>query len=95
MQWSFPARRFGRASCAFERVPGQTYHLYEKANGSCVWSILSPEDWGGSAPHSYRGSYRLELDQSWTAVEEIDDSLDEDGLSAQDVVQRLLLKAPE
>lgn len=61
-----------RASCAFERVPGQVYHLYEKANGTHVWSLLSVEEWGGRPPHAFRGSYRLEPDQSWTPIEEID-----------------------
>ena len=85
--------RLHRASCAFERVPGQIYHLYEKANGSCVWSILSSEDWGGSPPHTFCGSYRLELDQSWTPVDEIHSHDGDDGLVADDVVQRLLSEA--
>ncbi len=61
-----------RASCAFERVPGQVYHLYEKANGTHVWSLLSVEEWGGRPPHTFVGSYRLEPDQSWTPIAEID-----------------------
>lgn len=57
-----------RAECAFQKRPGATYHLYERANGSLYFSMLSVEEWGGAPPHPHRGSYRLELDQSWTPV---------------------------
>ncbi|OOZ41039.1 hypothetical protein BOW53_05855 [Solemya pervernicosa gill symbiont] len=30
--------------------------------------MLSPQEWG-EPPHAYLGSYRLENDMSWTAVE--------------------------
>jgi len=55
-----------RAECAFRRIPGQTYHLYRRANGRTFFSMLSPEDWGGCSPHDFLGSYRLENDYSWT-----------------------------
>jgi hypothetical protein len=55
-----------RAEARFPRHPGKTYHLYERPDGERYWSMLSPEDWRGSAPHAFVGSYRLELDQSWT-----------------------------
>ena len=58
-----------RAECAFQKRPGATYHLYERGNGSLYFSMLSVEEWGGAPPHPHRGSYRLELDQSWTPVE--------------------------
>jgi len=32
--------------------------------------MLSPTDWGGSTPHAYLGSYRLESDYSWTAADQ-------------------------
>ena len=38
--------------------------------------MLSPAEWGGSAPHPFEGSYRLEADSSWTPVEEAE-SVDE------------------
>ena len=78
-----------RASCSFQRTPGQTYHLYEKANGSLVWSILSPEDWG-TPPHTFRGSYRLEPDQTWTPAEELAAQAD-DPFEAEGIVRQLLL----
>jgi hypothetical protein len=55
-----------RARCAFKRIPGRTYHLYRKGDGSTYFSMLSPEDWRGQPPDAYAGSYRLEGDWSWT-----------------------------
>lgn len=56
-----------RARCSFRRVPGHAYHLYEKDDGR-FFSLLSPNDYGGSPPHRYLGSYRLEADDSWTPL---------------------------
>ena len=39
--------------------------------GSLYFSMLSPAEWGGRAPHPFEGSYRLEADMSWTPAEEI------------------------
>ena len=61
------------------------YHLYERENGTLYFSMLSPDDWGGEAPHTFRGSYRLEADMSWTPEEEIAARDEKRG-----VVQRLL-----
>jgi hypothetical protein len=61
-----------RAEARFARHPGKTYHLYERPDGQRYWSMLSPADWSGAAPHAFVGSYRLELDQSWTPVADLD-----------------------
>ena len=60
-----------RARCRFRKQPGRVYHLYREPSGELYFSLLSPEDWRGSPPHAFEGSYRLELDSSWTAVAEI------------------------
>lgn len=60
------------AECSFKRIPGCTYHLYRRADGGTFFSMLSPEDWGGDTPHSFLGSYRLEVDYSWTPAERLD-----------------------
>jgi hypothetical protein len=57
-----------RAEARFVRHPGKVYHLYEREDGQRYWSLLSPDDWRGVAPHPFVGSYRLELDQSWTPL---------------------------
>jgi hypothetical protein len=60
-----------RAACAFKRRPGHVYHLYKKRrDGSPYWSMLSPEEWG-TPPDDFQGSFRLELDMSWTPVDQI------------------------
>jgi Protein of unknown function (DUF2452) len=61
-----------RAACNFKKRPGQVYHLYRRDDGARYLSMLSPEEWGGSPPHAFEGSYRLEVDMSWTPAEEID-----------------------
>jgi hypothetical protein len=60
-----------RAEARFPRHPGHIYHLYEREPNARYWSLLSPADWGGAPPHRFLGSYRLELDQSWTPVEQL------------------------
>jgi hypothetical protein len=58
-----------RAEARFARLPGKTYHLYARADGSRYWSMLSPEEWGGTPPHPFVASYRLEADRSFTRVD--------------------------
>ncbi len=63
-----------RAECRFQKVPGQVYHLYRDESYDPprhYFSMLSPEDWRGSPPHPYAGSYRLENDASFSSVEEM------------------------
>jgi hypothetical protein len=60
-----------RAACNFVKRPGKIYHLYRKANDTLYFSMLSPDDWKGTPPDAFEGSYRLEIDQSWTLAEKI------------------------
>ncbi len=62
-----------QAQCSFKRIPGRIYHLYARADGSRLFSMLGPKEWGGSPPYEFLGSYRLESDMSWTPVEAIED----------------------
>ncbi len=66
-----------RASCAFPRRPGQVYHLYDRSeDGSALyWSMVSLDEWRGKPPHRFVGSYRLELDQSWTPCDGEEDAV--------------------
>ncbi len=79
-----------QARCAFRRQPGKTYHLYRRTDGTQEFSMLSPADWGGSPPHRFLGSYRLENDMSWTAAEKV---VEKDQSKA--IVERLLEARPE
>jgi hypothetical protein len=67
-----------RAKCSFKKRPGAIYHLYRKGDGSLYWSMLSPEDWG-TPPDAFEGSYRLEVDMTWTPASETEsrDTLEE------------------
>lgn len=56
-----------RVKCAFEKRIGQTIYLYEKEEGR-YFSLLSPDDWNGSPPHTFIGAYSLNGDQSFTEV---------------------------
>ncbi|MBK8258294.1 MAG: DUF2452 domain-containing protein [Polyangiaceae bacterium] len=60
-----------RATCRFQRRPGHTYHFYQKPDGGLYISLLSPDDWRGTPPHTFFGSYRLENDMSWTSAEDV------------------------
>lgn len=63
--------RLHRAACNFVKRPGRIYHLYERADGTTYFSMLSLAEWGGAAPHAHRGSYRLEADMRWTPTDQI------------------------
>ncbi|NUP07000.1 MAG: DUF2452 domain-containing protein [Polyangiaceae bacterium] len=63
------ASQLHRAQCNFKKRPGHVYHLYRRAAGDAYLSMLSPNEWAGAPPHAYEGSYRLELDMSWTRMD--------------------------
>lgn len=75
------------AECNFKRIPGNTYHLYEKNNDQLYFSMLSPEDWGDTPPHSFLGSFRLENDMSWTLVDNKNETQVDD---SREIVEQLL-----
>ncbi|XP_043522289.1 uncharacterized protein C1orf50 homolog isoform X1 [Frieseomelitta varia] len=61
--------------CNFVKRPGHIYHLYQKETGQLYFSMISPQEWVASklrVVQIYKGSYRLEHDQSWTPLEETD-----------------------
>jgi hypothetical protein len=58
-----------RAACTLKKRPGHIYHLYRRSEDDAYFSLLSPAEWGGQPPHPYDGSYRLELDLSFTRVD--------------------------
>ena len=75
-------QRLHHARCAFRRIPGKVYHLYDD-DGSLVFSMLSPDDWRGRPPHRFLGSFRLENDLRWTPADAGRDD-------SRDLVDRLL-----
>jgi hypothetical protein len=75
-----------RAQCNFKRQPGKIYHLYQKANGTSYFSMLTPANWGSKQPHTFLGSYQLQMDMSWTPIEELTENNNE----TEEIVRRLL-----
>lgn len=75
------------ARCSFQKRPGHVYHLYARTDGERWLSMIGPDEWGGaSAPdRSFLGSYRLELDQSWSRVD----------VAGEGAAPRLALRASE
>ncbi|XP_017022492.1 uncharacterized protein C1orf50 homolog [Drosophila kikkawai] len=64
-------RELHGAACNFNKKPGQIYHLYQRASGQNYFSMLSPQEWNHSVDQTFKGSYRLEFDMSWTPVDKI------------------------
>ncbi|KAK2189833.1 hypothetical protein NP493_96g13036 [Ridgeia piscesae] len=68
------------AACNMVKKPGAIYYLYKRPSGQKYLSLLSPQEWGSSCPHTFIGGYRLEVDQSWTPVENISEKDNESEL---------------
>ena len=58
-----------RARCSFEKKPGGVYHLYRKEDGERWFSLLAPEEWVTPQAQTFEGSYRLDLDMSFTRLD--------------------------
>ncbi len=61
------------AECQFKKIPGKTYHLYQKANGKQYFSMLSPADWNHQPSDDFQGSFILQADMSWKAADKTDE----------------------
>jgi hypothetical protein len=81
------ASRLHRATCNFKKTPGKVYHLYRRDSGELYFSMLSPEDWQGSPPHPFEGSYRLEADLTFSPMGE---GPERERVDARPMIQSLL-----
>lgn len=63
-----------RVSCQFVKTPGGIYHLYRRADGVLWFSRLAPEEWVTPQAQTFEGSYLLELDQSFTRVDSVEET---------------------
>lgn len=59
--------------CNFVKVPGQIYHLYERPNGDKLWSMVSPSEFGSTCKNKAIGSYRMEVDRSFTRADQLEE----------------------
>lgn len=57
-----------KVACHVQKRVGVTYFLYERADGSQFFSILSPEDWGNMIPGKFNSAWSLNPDMSWVEV---------------------------
>ncbi|TGZ71397.1 hypothetical protein CRM22_002662 [Opisthorchis felineus] len=57
--------------CNFVKKPGNSYHVYEKPDGSRYMGLLSPEEWGSKCPHKFIRSYKLLPDMTWVATDDL------------------------
>jgi hypothetical protein len=54
------------AKLSFKPNIGQTYHLYEKNDGSSMLSLVSPKEWGKNGPFKkHIAAVRLLADHTW------------------------------
>jgi hypothetical protein len=58
-----------RAQCSFEKKAGGVYHLYRKDDDTLWFSRLAPDEWVTPQPQTFEGTYRLELDMSFTRLD--------------------------
>ncbi len=62
------ASELHHAVCRFQKRPGHVYHLYRKRDGTRYFSMIAPAEWA-SAPDAFDGSFRLEVDMTWTPLD--------------------------
>ena len=58
-----------RAACRFEKKPGGIYHLYRRTDGALWFSRLAPDEWVTPQAQSFEGTFRLELDMSFSRLD--------------------------
>jgi len=64
------------AGLSFEPVIGQVYYFYQRANGSHLVSMISPEEWGRSLQKpECLAKIQLLGDHTWDVLETFSDSL--------------------
>lgn len=68
--------RLQRAKCNFKKIPGKIYHLYRRQDGELYFSMISPDEWRGSPPHAFEGSYKVEIDLSLRLLDDERSRLD-------------------
>jgi hypothetical protein len=74
------------------KKPGQIYYYYKRQSGQLYLSIMSPQDWGKSCPHEFIAAYRLEYDNSWLAIKEIEKRDERKALIAQVMNKQMAIK---
>ncbi|MCB0635124.1 MAG: DUF2452 domain-containing protein [Lewinella sp.] len=58
-----------QAEISFEPLIGRTYHLYRRANGQALLSMVSPAEWGARPPYTFVATVRMLADHTWEIEE--------------------------
>jgi len=63
------SERIYQAKMSFEPLIGKTYHLYERADGTDLLSLIGPTEWGRSKPFSeFIATVKLLADHTWEVI---------------------------
>ncbi len=54
------------AEIRFDPIMGNDYYLYEKGNGGWLISMIAPEEWKASCPHTFIAKTHLLADHTWS-----------------------------
>jgi len=57
----------------FEPLINFTYHLYQRANGKYVLSMVGPREWGNNPPYAFQATVKLLSDHTWEVIEEVEE----------------------
>lgn len=59
-------RKLHLAECNFSKVMGNSYHFYERENGSLYCSLIAPHEW--VLYHKFVGSYIYDFDSEFKPI---------------------------
>lgn len=59
-----------QAEVNFEPLIGFVYHLYERANGQHVLSMVGPDEWGSRSPYTFVGTVKMLADHTWEILQQ-------------------------
>jgi hypothetical protein len=67
------SERIYGAEMNFKPVIGHTYHLYDKADGKAVLSMIGPREWGkrGIPYAAHAATVRLMADHTWEVLDDL------------------------
>ncbi len=64
-----------QAEMHFEPLVGFTYHLFQRANGRFVLSMVAPDEWGPNPPYHFVATVKMLADHTWDILQEGDITL--------------------
>jgi hypothetical protein len=64
------SERIYQAKISFEPLINRVYYLYQDDKGLDLMSMLSPQEWGRSLPHTPIASIKLLADHTWEVMED-------------------------